>query len=85
MKDDKVIRTTFAPASQNDVVFNSLEPGSYSLRLILDENDNKQWDTGNFMEKKLPERVLYLTEPIELKPGWDSEITWKVTKPKLKR
>lgn len=85
VKDDKVIRQTFALASRNEVQFSNLEPGSYSLRLIVDENGNKQWDTGKFLEDKQPERVLYMTEAIELKPGWDSEITWKMTSPKVRK
>lgn len=85
VKDDKVIRQTFAPANRNDVQFSNLEPGSYTLRLIVDENGNKQWDTGKFTDNKQPERVLYMAETIELKPGWDSEITWKMTGPKVRR
>ena len=81
LKEDKVIRETFAPANRKDVEFSRLEPGSYRLRLILDENANRRWDTGKFIDKKQPERVLYLAETIELKAGWDSEITWKIKKP----
>ena len=80
LKDDKVIRETFANANQNDVQFSRIEPGSYRLRLILDENGNRKWDTGNYMEGKQPEKVLYMSEPIELKSGWDSEVIWKLLK-----
>jgi len=80
LKDDKVIRETFANANQNDVQFSRIEPGSYRLRLILDENGNRMWDTGKYMEGKQPEKVLYMSEPIELKSGWDSEVIWKLLK-----
>lgn len=78
LKDDKVIRTNFGTASLNDVGFERLEPGSYRLRLIVDQNGNRRWDTGNYTAGEQPEKVIYMTEPIDLKPGWDSEVTWKL-------
>lgn len=80
LKQDKVIRETFGSANQNEVGFARLEPGSYRLRLIVDQNGNHTWDTGHFLTGEQPEKVIYMTEPVELKPGWDSEIIWKMAK-----
>lgn len=85
LKDDKSIRVTFGPANLNNVRFDKLEPGSYRLRLILDSNGNGKWDTGNYMSGEQPEKVIYMTEAIELKPGWDSEVIWKLVKSRLRK
>lgn len=85
LKDDKPIRVTFGSANLKDVRFDKLEPGSYRLRLILDSNGNGKWDTGNYMLGEQPEKVIYMTEAIELKPGWDSEVLWKMAKSRLRK
>ena len=80
LKDDTVIRVKFGSANQNEMGFDRLEPGSYRLRLIVDRNENGRWDTGTYTAGEQPEKVIYMTEPIDLKPGWDSEVTWKMAK-----
>lgn len=58
--------------------FINLNEGKYSLVLIFDENKNNQWDTGNYLKKKQPEKVIVYSEIIDVKPGWDMDITWKI-------
>ena len=49
-------------------------PGEYELRILLDENGNGKWDTGQFFEKKKqPERVIPLEKRISIKPNWSNE------------
>jgi hypothetical protein len=54
------------------------KPGIYKARLIIDENNNGQWDTGNLLKKIQPEKVYYNTEPINLRANWDLEEEWKI-------
>ena len=58
------------------VNFNFLNPGDYYIRLVFDENNNQIWDTGNFLERKQPERVLYYPEPIEVRANWYPIVTF---------
>ncbi len=52
-------------ASDSPVVdFTDLSPSKYELRVIVDTNKNKIFDTGNFLLGIQPERVIY-SEPIE--------------------
>ena len=51
--------------------FENLTPGNYKARLILDINENERWDTGNYLEKIQPEKVIYLPEKIELRENWE--------------
>ncbi|MDR1896730.1 MAG: Ig-like domain-containing protein [Prevotellaceae bacterium] len=62
------------------VTFRYINAGNYSIRLIEDLNKNGKWDTGKYLDKKQPERVVYLifsnNETIlELKTNRDHEQT----------
>lgn len=58
--------------------FNNIEPGNYLLRLIYDSNANKIWDTGNYLEKKQPEKVIYYPQAIEVRANWELEQTFTI-------
>lgn len=60
-------------AKQNATVidFNALEPMLYTLRVIYDQNRNKVWDTGSFLEKRQSEEVLYFPATIDVRANWD--------------
>ena len=51
-----------------------LKPELYTLRIVIDENENGKWDTGDLMAKKQPEFILPYDNPITLKAGWDNII-----------
>ena len=36
-----------------------------------DVNENKQWDTGNYIQKIQPEKVIYYWKEIDLRANWD--------------
>jgi uncharacterized protein (DUF2141 family) len=52
-------------------IFNYVEPGSYSLRAIIDENNNGRWDNGNLIEVSKPEPIIYYKNKIELRANWE--------------
>lgn len=53
-----------------------IRPGEYTLRLIIDSNNNGNWDTGNLLLQKQPEKVVILPSKIAIKANWTSEINW---------
>jgi uncharacterized protein (DUF2141 family) len=55
-----------------------LLPRSYSLRLIADENNNGQWDTGNYLENKQPEKIITYPKSITLRSNWEMNETWEL-------
>lgn len=71
-KDGKVKASAIAN-NTSIVEFLSLEPMIYTLRIIYDENKNGVWDTGNFMEKKQPEEVIYFPKNLDVRANWDVE------------
>jgi len=57
--------------SENKVVsFEFIEPGFYYIRIIFDSNNNKIWDTGNFLRKEQPEKIVYYPREIEVRANW---------------
>jgi hypothetical protein len=51
--------------------FNLIEPALYSLRAIYDANKNKEWDSGNYLEKRQAEEVIYFSKEIDVRANWD--------------
>jgi hypothetical protein len=62
--------------SSNIVEFIALEPALYTLRVIYDDNANKQWDTGSFLEKRQPEEVIYYPTTLDVRANWDVDQTF---------
>lgn len=71
LKNDEVVRRYDTPAEGNNFRFELLDSGKYSVRLIEDANKNKQWDTGSYLEKIQPEKVIYYWKEIDLRANWD--------------
>jgi hypothetical protein len=80
IQQEKVIKSEVVKSSK--LQFDKLAAGTYTLRLILDENENGKWDTGNFTKKIQPEKVLNYKEPLQVKANWDNTITWTLDEKK---
>ena len=55
-----------------------LLPGTYKMKAIRDKNGNGKWDTGNYLQRILPERVYFLGTSINIRPNWDVEQKWEL-------
>jgi len=64
----KVIDTLY---NQKEYTFRYVKPGKYRLRLIIDENNNRQWDPGNPLTFKKPEAIIFLEELLTVKANWE--------------
>jgi uncharacterized protein (DUF2141 family) len=61
--------------------FNLIEPALYSLRAIYDVNKNKEWDSGNYLEKRQAEEVIYFSKEIDVRANWDVNQTFDLSIP----
>ena len=66
---DKLERRQFINASAV-INFKYLKPKTYKVRIIYDDNDNKKWDTGSFLNKQQPELIEYFQTEIELRANF---------------
>lgn len=57
--------------SNTKIAFDLLEPAVFSLRIIYDDNKNKIWDSGNYLEKRQAEEVIYFSKEIDIRANWD--------------
>lgn len=69
LSNNKVLKSEFLTASKK-INFKLLELKEYTIRAIIDENNNKIWDTGNFLTKTQPERIVYFSQEIKLRANW---------------
>ncbi len=51
--------------------FIHIPQGNYYLRVIIDTNKNKKWDTGKFEEELQPESIIYLPEKLLIKSNFE--------------
>ena len=82
LTDDKgsMIATQYSEETTK-IEFKLLDPGLFSLRLIYDDNKNKEWDSGNYLEKRQAEEVVYLSKSIDVRANWDVEQVFDVSIP----
>lgn len=72
LTDEKgVVKAEKYSSGESSLRFEFLTPGKYLLRAIYDVNENEKWDTGNYLEKRKPEEIIYLPEPLDVRPNWD--------------
>ncbi len=57
--------------------FPRLEPDTYEFRVVQDDNENQEWDTGNLLQAKQPEGIRFF-RGIVVKPNWDTEYEIKL-------
>jgi hypothetical protein len=62
------------------MIFNELIPGKYQIRLIFDVDQNGEWTSGSLADRRLPERVVYNKELVDIKSKWEKEFEWFIQK-----
>ncbi|MBO7492169.1 MAG: Ig-like domain-containing protein [Bacteroidales bacterium] len=70
---DKIVLQEDIFSENTTVSYPYLEPGNYLVKIIEDLNKNGRWDSGDYEQKRQPERVLFFSHPITIRAYWDSE------------
>ncbi len=73
-KESVIYRTTEPSLSLS---IDSLSAGTYSLRIIYDENNNGKWDSGSLAQKRQAEEVEYFPKDINIRADWDVIVEWE--------
>ena len=66
-----IVKASEYTENKTEIEFNLLEPSVYTLRAIYDDNKNKEWDTGNYLEKRQAEEVIYFSKGVDIRTNWD--------------
>lgn len=73
--NNKPIKLLSIKDSYGNVSIEELEPGEYTFKIILDDNMNGKWDTGNKETYLQPEKVDLYTTPTKVRANWVVEAT----------
>ena len=74
LKDDEIVRRIKATHTTS---IDSLKAGTYSLRIIEDENENGIWDSGKLIHKRSAEKVWLYPKEIKIRDNWDIVVEWE--------
>ena len=75
LRGDK-LEKAYEQKSSGPCSFQNVEPGIYTLRAIVDNNENGQWDIGNYKTKTKSEPIFYLDTRIKLKANFQLTDLW---------
>ena len=74
MTEKDVLLRELSATKSGIVKFTFLAPGKYMLKMIYDENNNGIWDTGKYLQKRQPEKVVrYAGKEITIRANFDTE------------
>ena len=71
---DEILDEKYTTAIEFD--YNHLTAGNYYFKILVDENENGFWDTGDFLTKKQPEKAFVYPSLINVRVLWDLDETW---------
>lgn len=69
-KGDVIIASEYSEG-KTKIEFDLLEPSTFAIRVIYDDNKNKRYDPGNYLEKRYAEEVNYFQKEVDLRANWD--------------
>lgn len=75
-KDETIYQRKITGAGK--YLFELIDPLKYKLRLVYDTDNNGKWDTGNYLKKIQPEKIIYFTSEINIRANWDIEQEWSL-------
>jgi uncharacterized protein (DUF2141 family) len=73
---EKVVRTATVRNGAFELL--NVPPSTYYLRLIIDNNGNGKWNTGNYLNHLQPEEVYYYPKKMRLRANWDIDENWNI-------
>ncbi len=72
LTDEKgIVKAEQYSTSSNNLRFEHIQPGRYFLRVIYDANENRRWDTGDYLKRIKPEEILYFPDVLDVRQNWD--------------
>lgn len=60
------------------ITIENIFPGDYELKIIVDENEDGEWTSGEFNSRIQPEKVFTLPRPVQVKKSWESKVSWNL-------
>jgi hypothetical protein len=69
---------TLSSSNAVSIDFTDIPPGTYFVKIIFDNNENKKWDTGHLLKRKQPEKVILHSKEMKIAADWEIEEEIKI-------
>jgi phenylpyruvate tautomerase PptA (4-oxalocrotonate tautomerase family) len=73
LNEQKVVLKEDVITRVSSLTYKTYPIGKYNIRVVLDENKNGKWDSGNVAKNLQPENVWWFDKTIGLRANWDLE------------
>lgn len=73
-KGESVLASAYSE-KETRIEFNLVVPDAFTVRVIYDDNKNKMYDTGSFLERRYAEEVFYSQQEFDVRANWDVDQT----------
>ncbi|MDH5605025.1 MAG: DUF2141 domain-containing protein, partial [Cyclobacteriaceae bacterium] len=70
-KNGNIINNVY---NESTFTFTRIKPGTYTLRALIDQNNNGKWDIGNIYQNSKPEPFTLYPKKIEIRANWELTI-----------
>ena len=67
------ISISLAGSNAKTIEFTDILPDTYHAKIIFDDNEDKKWNTGNYLRKSQPEKVIIHSKAIKVVSDWEVE------------
>lgn len=76
LDDNEIVYRESYVTADTSIQYTFLDPMIYRIKLIHDENQNRKWDSGDYLKHIQPETVEYYPELITVRANWDVDVKW---------
>ena len=73
LNEQKVVLKEDVITQVSTLTYKTYPIGKYNIRVVLDENKNGKWDSGDVAKNLQPEKVWWFDKTIGLRANWDLE------------
>lgn len=67
--------------TEPNIKFTELKPGSYDVRILVDNNENGFWDASDFVNQIYAEDIYLYGKKLTIRPFWEVVEEWDLNKP----
>ena len=77
-QNKKVIELQTSLSKSEHISFKNLLPGTYTIALVDDTNQNDKWDPFNPIDFAVPENRYMYKKPVIIKANWEHDIEFTI-------
>ncbi|MFT6717000.1 MAG: hypothetical protein ACJA0Q_001650 [Saprospiraceae bacterium] len=77
LQNGKVVQQFIISNNKGTIDMLGLLPAKYSLKIVIDENADKRWSPGSYIQHKQSEEVKLYSGPVNIRANWDVEVVWE--------